>query len=459
MNNDNKESMAIREVRPDFISKERYFSREFAALENQHLWLQVWQWACREEDIPKVGDYVVYDVAGQSLIVIRTAETVIKAFHNVCPHRGRRLLSGKGHITKFHCIFHAWQWDLDGNSTRILDQEQWHGCPGITPEELKLSAVHVDTWGGFVFISMAENPEPLEKFLAPANTDLAPLKLEQMRYCWHLEIEVESNWKVAQEAFMESYHVWGTHPQLLPFVDERNISEAKGKHGRHIYFYELPPGTPSRRLGEFNYDLNQLRESFSNFIGALGKQVGNPEWNGQMTRRSIDAAQQTLASLPDDTPIYDAAGAAMMAMKSAADADDAYFPLLSPEETAQVGSDWNLFPTLSIVPAFDGALIFRALPRGDDPNKCTLEMISLLHWGKGKEPKVEKQHLDDWRSQHKDLIPPLLVQDLINMEDVQKGMHSIGLKAMRPNPVQEVQVSHFHKVINQYLFAEEADNV
>lgn len=452
MNNSNHQGASLREVRRDFINKGRYFSREFAELENQRLWPKVWQWACRQEDIPNIGDYSVYDVADQSVILVRTSKDDIKAFHNVCPHRGRRLLSGKGHITKFHCIFHAWQWNLEGESTRVLDQEQWQGCPGMNSEDLKLSSVHVGEWAGFVFISMADNPEPLAEFLAPANNDLAPLALEKMRYCWHIEIEVECNWKVAQEAFMESYHVWGTHPQLLPFVDERNISEAKGKHGRHIYFYELPPGTPSRRLGEFNYDLNQLREGFSNFIGALGKQVGNPEWNGQMTRRSIDAAQNTLAELPDETPIYDAAGAAIMAMKAAADADDAYFPLLTPEETAQVGSDWNLFPTLSIVPAFDGALIFRALPRENNPDKCSLEMISLLHWGKGKEPKVERQYLNDWRNQHKDVVPPLLVQDLINMEDVQKGAHSIGLKAMRPNPVQEVQVSHFHEVINQYLF-------
>ena len=452
MTKNNAQKIDLTEVRPDYITKERYFSDEFAALEQARLWPQVWQWACRQEDIPNAGDYCVYDIAGQSLIVVRTTKNDIKAFHNVCPHRGRRLLSGKGHITKFHCVFHAWQWDLDGNNTRILDQEQWDGCPNMNPEELKLAAVHIGEWGGFVFISMAEKPEPIEAFLAPAIAAFKPLALDKMRYCWHLRIDVESNWKVAQEAFMESYHVWGTHPQLLPFVDERNISEAKGKHGRHIYFYELPPGTPSRRLGEFNYDLNQLREGFAGFIGALGKQVGNPEWNGQMTRRSIDAAQSTLASLPDNTPIYDAVGAAVMAMKAAADADDAFFPMPTDEERANLGDDWNIFPTLSIVPAFDGVLVFRALPRGNNPNQCTLEMISLLHWGKGKEPKVEEQYLNDWRKQHKDVVPPLLVQDLMNMEDVQKGLHSIGLKSLRPNPVQEVQVSHFHAVLNEYLF-------
>jgi hypothetical protein len=104
--------------------------------------------------------------------------------------------------------------------------------------------------------------------------------------------------------------------------------------------------------------------------------------------------------------------------------------------------------------SFDGVLVFRSRPRTDDPNKCTLEMISLLHWGKGKAPKHAPEHLTNWREQHKGKIPPLLVQDLMNMEDVQKGMHSMALKALRPNPVQEVQVSHFHKVINHYVFGD-----
>lgn len=446
------DSIAVSEVRSDFIHKDSYLSQQYHELEKRHLWLQVWQWACRLEEIQSVGDYVVYDVADQSVVVVRTSETEVKAFHNVCPHRGRRLLSGSGHITKFHCIFHAWQWSLDGDNTRILDHEQWDGCPGMSKEDLKLNPVHVAEWAGFVFINLAEAPEPFETYMGEAIDALNPLAMDKMRFGWHLVIDVEANWKVAQEAFMESYHVWGTHPQLIGFIDEKNTSEAKGKHSRHYYANELPPGVPSRRLNKPDMTLDEMREGFSGFIGALGQQVGNLNWDGQLTRRSVDAAQKALAELPSETPPDEFIGAAVMAMKAAAEADDAYFPLLTPEEYAKMGEDWLVFPTMSIVPSFDGTLIFRALPRDDNPNKCTIEMISLLHWGKGKEPKVERQFLDDWRSQHRGVVPPLLAQDLANMEDVQKGMKSIAFKGARPNPVQEVQVTHFHKVIHDYLF-------
>lgn len=452
MNSSSQKAANCSEVRPDFIHKERYTSREFAELEKERLWPRVWQWACRLEEIPGVGDYVVYDITDQSVIVVRTGDAEVKAFHNVCPHRGRRLLSGKGHINKFHCIFHAWQWSLDGVSTRILDQEQWEGCPGMSSADLALTQVHTAEWAGFVFINLAEEPEPFDEFIQPAPECLDVLAIGKMRYGWHLLIEVECNWKVAQESFMESYHLWGTHPQFLPVIDEKNISRAMGKHGQHIYLTELPPGMPSRRLERPELSEDEVRQGFSDFIGALGQQVGDKNMNGQLTARSVHAAQKALAELPSGTPIYESIGAAVMAMKAAADADGAYFPMVSPEHRAEkLGEDWNIFPTMSIVPSFDGTLIFRARPRGDNPDHCYIEMISLLHWGKGKAPKVEMEHIRDWRTQG-DSVPSLLMQDLRNMGDVQKGLHSMAFKGARPNPVQEVQISHFHEVINEYLF-------
>lgn len=452
----NTVSELTKNVRDDFIHQSRYLSKEFAALEREHIFLKVWQWACRLEEIPKVGDYVVYDVLDQSVIVVRTGkgEHDVKAFHNVCPHRGRRLLSGSGQITKFHCIFHAWQWDLEGNNTRVLDHEQWDGCEGMTSEDLALISVPTEFWEGFVFITFNENPEPFAEFLSPADECLAPMNIKDMRLCWHVVIDVAANWKVAQEAFMESYHVWGTHPQLLPFVDEKNISRARGKHAQHVYLAEIPPGIASRRLGDPKIDNDKVRTGFSGFIGALGSQLSRGDNNGQLTNRSVQAGQKALAEMSPDTPIEESIMGAVMAMKAAADEDGAFFPLITPEQRAELGEDWNIFPTMSVVMSFDGTLIFRALPNAEDPSKATIEMISLLHYGKGKEPKVEREYVDNWREQHEEHIPPLLLQDLRNMEDVQKGMKSVGLKALRPNPVQEVQISHFHKVINQYIFGE-----
>ncbi|HLS98348.1 MAG: SRPBCC family protein [Porticoccaceae bacterium] len=458
MNTQQRYAETLTEVRPDFIDHRRYTSPEFARLEMARIWTATWHWACREEDIPQVGDYFAYDIGDQAVILVRTGPDSIEAFHNVCPHRGRRLLSGKGRITKFHCIFHAWQWDLHGNNTRVLDREQWQGCPDMTDADVALSRVHVARWAGFVFINMSADPEPFDRFIQPAAADLEFLRMEDMRYCWHKAIRVKANWKTAQEAFMESYHILGTHPQFLQYNDDVNFSYAEGRHGKHHWVYELPPGSPSRRLDKPQPDLEGWRENYATLQAVFADQLGLAGGDGQFTARSLNAAEAAVRALPPGSSVEEAMTAGFLAMKDAAEKDGAYFPVIPPERLATVGHDWNIFPNMCVVWGADGTLIFRGRPDPEDPfnpDRAILDMISLLHWGKGKEPKVETDHIYDWRAQ-KDLIPKLLQQDLGNIEEVQRGMHSVGLRGLRPNPVQEVQISHFHEVINSYLFGEGA---
>src|SRR5580698_7610293 len=105
-----------------FIPASHYTSRAHAELENERLWPRVWQVACREEDIPQVGDFYTYDIVDDSIIVVRTSPDEIKAFHNACSHRGRRLTAGCGHTTRFHCRFHGWQFGLDGKPRHVVDR-------------------------------------------------------------------------------------------------------------------------------------------------------------------------------------------------------------------------------------------------------------------------------------------------------------------------------------------------
>jgi len=110
---------ALRENRNDFLGdedldRERYFSPDFYRLEADRMWSHTWQMACRVEQIPNVGDHVVYEVADKSLIVMRSAPTEIKAFFNVCLHRGRILRETGGHVSNLRCKFHGFTWRLDG---------------------------------------------------------------------------------------------------------------------------------------------------------------------------------------------------------------------------------------------------------------------------------------------------------------------------------------------------------
>jgi len=149
-------------VRDDFVPKDVYFSDQFAHLEETRLWPFVWQLACRLEEIPNTGDYVTYDIVDDSILVVRTSPTEVKAFHNVCPHRGRRLTQGCGHNTKFVCRFHGWQFDLSGNNIKVVDSQDWGDA--LRPEDIRLKEVKVGFWAGFVFINMDGNcASPEEK--------------------------------------------------------------------------------------------------------------------------------------------------------------------------------------------------------------------------------------------------------------------------------------------------------
>jgi len=230
------------------ISSKNYTSTEFAAKEKENLWPKVWQVACREEDIPNVGDYTVYNIADETIVVVRRPNNVFNAFFNVCPHRGRQILEGSGHAVNFRCGYHNWTFDLDGKNVIVQDKEDWGGF--LDKECIDLVSVRTGTWGGFVFICMDNEAESLAEYLNPIPEYLDPYEFENMRYRWALELHLDCNWKVALEAFMEGYHVAATHTQLLPQQgDDYTQSAAHGKHSHFGYWQAtVPLGQPSPRL-------------------------------------------------------------------------------------------------------------------------------------------------------------------------------------------------------------------
>ena len=159
-------------------SVEAFLSRDYLEMEKKRLWPKVWQMVERETDLPEPGDWLTYNVADESIIVLRKDDGTLKAFHNVCPHRGRQLISGpdmlpgkvhsvRGNMRKnFVCGFHGWTYDLDGNNTYLLDQQDWKG--GLTPELTCLTDVKVDTWGGYIYVNMDPDCVPLKEWMGRA---------------------------------------------------------------------------------------------------------------------------------------------------------------------------------------------------------------------------------------------------------------------------------------------------
>ena len=190
------------------IPIEPYTSREYFALERERIFRNVWLNVGRIEDIPHPGDYVVaaLTVCRTSVVVVRGKGGQIHAFHNMCSHRGNKVVwDNAGRCRNFTCKFHGWSYGLDGRLTFIPDEQRFCGVP---KDRLGLTPVAVDTWAGFIFIHLDPNPtETLRAYLAEVVPGLEGYpfpELSATRFCWRTEIK--ANWKVAQDAFQEGYH-------------------------------------------------------------------------------------------------------------------------------------------------------------------------------------------------------------------------------------------------------------
>ncbi len=231
------------------VSKGRYVDAGFAALENEYLWTSTWQMACMEVDLPNPGDHVVYDVADESLIVTRTKDGAIKAFHNSCLHRGTKLRTDDGRVASFRCPFHGWKWDLDGNLVELPAEwdfpQVWEQPDSCLPEAA------VATWHGFVFVNMADDPQPFDtyadKLIEHFDRDFD--MTGRHRAFWATK-EVPANWKVCMEAFGEGYHVIATHPQILEFTADENSEYSIWPDSPHVTRFINGFGAQSPHLAE-----------------------------------------------------------------------------------------------------------------------------------------------------------------------------------------------------------------
>jgi len=198
------------------VPVERWFKQEYHDREVELIWKKAWQWACREDEIPEIGDYTIYEVGMLSFIVMRTGENNFKAYWNSCLHRGRKLCTFDGkRATELRCAFHGWAWDIEGKMTNMTCGFDFAGVGD--DEVTRLREVRVGTWGGYVFINPDPDCESLESFLGEFPDHYAGHGID-MRKRWkqvHVTAYLDVNWKVVQEAFIEPWHVAETHPQLL----------------------------------------------------------------------------------------------------------------------------------------------------------------------------------------------------------------------------------------------------
>jgi Rieske 2Fe-2S family protein len=171
-----------------------------------------WVSVGREEDALAHGQYVLASVAGENLIVVRGNDNILRAFYNVCRHRGATVLEEeRGTVPRFQCPYHAWTYDLQG---RLKQPRHTELLVEFDPDEWGLVPVRVATWQGIVYVDLSASAPPLPEFLGEITNEFARFDLGALRRVRRIDYDVNANWKAIVENFQECYHCPGVHPQL-----------------------------------------------------------------------------------------------------------------------------------------------------------------------------------------------------------------------------------------------------
>jgi glycine betaine catabolism A len=234
------------------LPSEYYRSEEIFARERERIFSREWFCAGRCGDLPDAGALRVLDLLGESLLVARTREGALRAYYNVCRHRGARLCSQDAVAATIRCPYHAWTYGLDG---RLLAAPFLNQDPALREEDFSLHPVGIAEWGGFFFLNLwPAGPvgRDFAKAIAPVAERVHRYPLETLVVGRRIEYDVRANWKVVAENYNECYHCAGVHPELcevVPAFKERGGAGLDWEHGiphRDGAFTFTKTGTTSR---------------------------------------------------------------------------------------------------------------------------------------------------------------------------------------------------------------------
>jgi len=221
-----------------------YTSEAWQALERRRLFARTWSFAGYVHDIPDPGDAVPVDLAGMPILLVRGGDGTVRAFHNVCRHRGATILEAPARGLKFlTCPYHAWAYDLEG---KLRTRPHFHGGDrhdtnggGSGPS---LAPIRTAVWHHWVFVNIDGEAQPFDDYIAPIARRCEGYEFEQSSYAGTLTFDVACNWKLALENYVEPYHVFAAHPRLHEFVSmaEREPSKCDGHVMWNFYQFRAP---------------------------------------------------------------------------------------------------------------------------------------------------------------------------------------------------------------------------
>lgn len=411
------------------LAVDRYFSADFHRREMAGMWPRVWQFVGRDEAIPNPGDHLVYDIGDRSVIVMRGEDGVVRGFGNSCLHRGIALRPEGGHVEQLRCPFHGFTWDLAGAMKSLPCSWDFKH---LEPARQDLPQVRVETWAGFIFINFDKDAEPLQSWLGVMPAHFADYGLDRATTLLHVRKRIPCNWKLAQEAFFESFHVRATHPHIMTFTDD--VDSQYDVFSDNVARCITPMSIASPNLSgvteaEVMRDCIAASGRMSDANGAahqLPAGMTAREYIGEMNREAysaasgVDLSQATLAEL-QDAILYSA------------------------------------FPNFQIWAGYCGNIVYRAIPDGQNPESCIYDVMVLgrhkagearpaapaVHWLSDDEPFSSAPELG--------ALGPVLDQDMRNLPHMTRGLKASLTGVVTLASYQELRIRAHHHTLDKYL--------
>lgn len=190
-----------------------YDDRDFFEAERARVFASSWQVVCHESDLARAGDWRALEFLGESILVVRGDDHRIRAFTNVCRHRGSRIVDGhEGCARRFTCPYHAWTYALDG---RLVGAPMREDYPALDMARESLAAVELENWRGFLFVRLVREGPSVAEMMAPYEQEVAPYRFEALRALGRITLRPRMvNWKNVADNYSDGLHIPVAHPGL-----------------------------------------------------------------------------------------------------------------------------------------------------------------------------------------------------------------------------------------------------
>lgn len=431
----------IPELRGHTIPGSHYTSKAYAEQEWENMWTKVWLLLGREADLPNYGDWQMEEVGPESIIMVRQEDGSIKAFYNVCQHRGNPLVDEeKGSVKRFVCRYHSWAFLPDGSLNFAPDR---HDFPQGDPcDHVRLEELPCDTFAGFVWVNMDPECVSLQEYLGPIWEDWQRWEIQNWRRYVGLTTELPCNWKVVLDNFNESYHVPTVHMGATLKTNRRKVFGNVNTNVDETLF-DMSEEGQNRMIMEGGYAAGQT-DKMGNIMEPMASELRS--WG-------IDPAD--FKGRPEDTRV------ALQKAKreEGPKRGHTHYDNL-PDAALTDAFHYTLFPNFAVSVWADGFHFLRARPHpSGDPEQCVFD-----NWWYCSQPEGEKApvgtQIGPLPRNHPDehikfklgerSMGKTIDEDIQVFIMQQRGFRSRGYKGAYLAQ-QENRISRYHELIDDYI--------